>query len=211
MKQFHYTFGTKNIPLEKLLEKEATPLFIPKTKQIHSATVHRITGFEQDCLEGDAFMTDRQGVVCWVRTADCVPILVADPKHGAVAAIHAGWRGTAAGIVTATLQKMAAEWDSRPEDLRMMIGPAIGACCYQVGVEVHQRLGHWCVADTVPDRWRLDLKKANLYFAQSSGVPLEQIRVEGACTCCEAGRYSSYRREGNKRGEQVSYIYAVEE
>lgn len=202
-------FGNKNILLDHYLVSEKIQTIVLQTKQIHGAVVHSLHRDEKKCLKGDAFITDQSGVVCFVRTADCVPILVADPEHHAVAAVHAGWRGTAAEVLQATLQKMQQQWGSRPSVLRVAIGPAIGPCCYQVGRDVQQALEKWCVPDGIK-RWRLDLKEANRQSVENFGVPSTQIDILKGCTCCEPEKWSSYRREGNKRGEQVSFIYGVE-
>jgi polyphenol oxidase len=91
--------------------------------------------------EGDALIASRPGLTVSIRTADCFPILLADPVHRVVAAVHAGWRGTAAEIVTVTLRRMSEEFGTRAEDVAAAIGPGIGVCCYRVGEEVARRFG----------------------------------------------------------------------
>ena len=91
------------------------------------------TGDDDRC---DALVSDRSNILLAVKTADCVPILIGDPRTGACAAVHAGWRGTLAAIVIHALQRLAREYDTRPADVRVAIGPAAGACCYEVGSEV---------------------------------------------------------------------------
>ncbi len=88
--------------------------------------------------EADGVMTDEHGVALVVQVADCVPLLMADPRTGAVAAVHAGWRGTAANIAAAAVRRLQQQYGCRPEDLVAAIGPCIGACCYQVGPEVRE-------------------------------------------------------------------------
>jgi hypothetical protein len=125
-------FGTR--------EDALSPQKMASLKQIHSAVVWII---EQPGYagEGDALVTDQTGVSVSVRTADCYPILLADQRRGAVAAVHAGWRGTAAGIVAKTIQRMHERFGNDAGDLRVAIGPGIGACCYEVGLDVALQFG----------------------------------------------------------------------
>ena len=114
-------------------------------RQIHSDIVHRVDAVENtatenasrdDTPQGDALFTRERGVLLVVQTADCIPILLADPRHRAVAAVHAGWRGTLCRIVEKTLGRMKMEFGTRPEDVIAALGPGIGQCCYEVGPEV---------------------------------------------------------------------------
>lgn len=109
-------------------------------RQIHSDIVHRAhaasIGHATEALQGDALLTRDPGVLLVVQTADCVPILFADAKNRAIAAIHSGWRGTLARIAVKTLGRMKMEFGTEPEDVIAAIGPAIGRCCYEVGSEV---------------------------------------------------------------------------
>lgn len=165
-------------------------------KQIHSSVAHVARG--PGCIgEGDALVGDHSGLAVSVRTADCYPILLADPEHRAVAAIHAGWRGTAAGVAGEAIARMSAAYGSRPEDLYAAIGPGIGACCYEVGLEVAREFG----LDTAG---RLDLAEQNRKQLLAAGVL--RIDVVGGCTYCEADRFWSYRREGVAAGRMVAFI-----
>jgi YfiH family protein len=110
-------------------------------RQIHSDVAHRvdqaaIAAHSQDAPQGDALITNQPGVLLVVQTADCVPILFADTKNRAVAAIHSGWRGTLARIAVKTLGRMKMEFGTEPEDVIAAVGPAIGRCCYEVGSDV---------------------------------------------------------------------------
>src|SRR5580658_1255261 len=109
------------------------PEGIRTVKQIHSSVV---LDAGAAATEGDALVSDRAGVLVGVKAADCVPILLVDISTPAVAAVHAGWRGSAENIVAAAVRRMAALWKTRPENLRAAIGPSIGVCCYEVGPEV---------------------------------------------------------------------------
>jgi hypothetical protein len=107
-------------------------------KQIHSDVVHRVDALTaiREPLQGDALITADAGVLLVVQTADCVPILLADTKNRAVAAIHSGWRGTVRRIAEKTLGRMRMDFGTRPEDVIAAIGPSIGQCCYEVGSDV---------------------------------------------------------------------------
>jgi YfiH family protein len=107
-------------------------------RQVHSDIIHTVSAESSVALSGDAIATKKPGLLLSVQTADCVPILLAGTKNRAVAAVHAGWRGTLARITEKTLGRMRAEFGTKPEDVMAAIGPAIGRCCYEVGPEVAQ-------------------------------------------------------------------------
>lgn len=168
-------------------------------KQIHSS-LSIVADRPAGCVgEGDALLTAAQGVTVSIRTADCFPILLADPVNRVVAAVHAGWRGTAAHIVEETLRRMRDEFGTRPADLSAAIGPGIGACCYQVGEEVARRFGKGSAG-------RLDLAAENVLHLTQAGVPAVRIHVMGACTFCDGERFHSWRRDGERAGRMISYI-----
>jgi YfiH family protein len=105
-------------------------------RQVHSDAIHLINRIPPDTLSGDALITRERGLLLAVQTADCVPVLLADTKRRAIAAIHAGWRGTLARIVAKTIGRMHMEFGSQPADIFAAIGPSIGRCSYEVGPEV---------------------------------------------------------------------------
>lgn len=107
-------------------------------RQIHSDIVYRVASAPKETPRGDALATRARGLLLGVQTADCVPILLADTRTRAVAAVHAGWRGTLARIAAKTIGRMQMEFGTRPRDVVAAIGPAIGRCCYEVGPEVAQ-------------------------------------------------------------------------
>ena len=123
-------------------------------KQIHSNLV-LMADRKGMCGEADGLLTDRPGLAVAVRTADCYPILLADTRNHAIAAVHAGWRGTATHIIDRTLEEMAAQFGTSPSDVHAAIGPGIGACCYEVGEEVAGQFGLPAV------RTHLDLAREN--------------------------------------------------
>jgi YfiH family protein len=167
-------------------------------KQMHSARVLRVSGI--GCAgEADALITNTPGVSISIRTADCFPILLADLEHHTVAAVHAGWRGTAEQIVTRTLDAMRTEFGTIPAQVVVAIGPGIGACCYEVGPDVAQKFG-------VEGTTRVDLAAINRDQLLRAGVPAGQIDTLGCCTKCDPERFHSYRRDGEAAGRMISYI-----
>ncbi len=167
-------------------------------RQTHSAAVWEAEGVGL-AGEGDALVTDRPRVPVSVRTADCYPILLADTRNRAIAAIHAGWRGTAARIVTNALATMRDKFGTAPADVRAAIGPGIGVCCYQVGVEVARQFG-------LAEAGRIDLAKANQRQLIDAGVEPQSIDVLGGCTRCDEGKFHSFRRDQERAGRMISFI-----
>jgi hypothetical protein len=155
--------------------------------------------------QGDALISDRAGVLVGVKTADCVPILIVHPSTPAVAAIHAGWRGSAENIAAAAVRHMVARWNTRPENLRAAIGPSIGVCCYEVGPEVARRFGTWIPGMKNPESpVHLDLPAINEAQLRAEGVV--DIWKSGECTFCMGERFFSFRREREHAGRMLSFI-----
>ena len=123
--QFQTALGAKTMPLASL-------------QQCHTDILHVVSRLRAEPLRGDALLCANPGVLLAVKTADCVPILLADTKRHAIAAVHAGWRGTLARIVEKALGRMRMEFGTKPKDVVAVLGPAIGRCCYEVGAEVAQ-------------------------------------------------------------------------
>jgi polyphenol oxidase len=185
---FIHGFGRRNSAL--------TQDSMASLQQIHSNRVIAAT-----CAgghgEGDALVTATPGTLVSIRTADCLPILLADPRRGASAAIHAGWRGTAAGIVGVALARLSAEFGTRPEDVVAAIGPGIGACCYEVGLDVAVQLGQTAAG-------KVSLADINRRQLEQAGVM--NIDVVSPCTFCNATDFYSYRREAAQAGRMISFI-----
>jgi hypothetical protein len=179
------------------------PAAVTTLRQIHSGIVLEATQPGVDRFaEGDALVTSQPGLVIGVRTADCVPILIADERTQAVAAIHAGWRGTAEKIAAQAVRELANRYGSQPQDLHAAVGPAIGGCCYEVGPEVARRLG------TETDRAvKIDLAAINGKQLAEAGI--SDVWQARECTLCAASRYFSFRREREAAGRMISFIGAV--
>jgi len=142
-----------------------------------------------------------------VRTADCLPILMVDTRHRALAAVHAGWRGTVSGITTNTVQAMGTRFGTRPEDLRIAIGPGIGQCCFEVGSEVAVQFRKLFPERSDLDRrTHLDLIEANRRQLGQLGVTAAQIGTLNLCTACHPDDFHSFRRDREAAGRMVSGI-----
>jgi hypothetical protein len=148
--------------------------------------------------EGDALLENTSGSVVAIKTADCLPILLVDDRHRAVAAVHAGWRGTVAGIAQRAVEAMRAQFGSVPEDLRAAIGPGIGECCYEVGPEVAAQFGR-------QGRAHVDLAEANRRRLMDAGVTPERIYASNLCTMCRADEFHSFRRDKEAAGRLFSF------
>jgi YfiH family protein len=189
------------------LRDSVLPEGIRTVKQIHSSAVLDAAAPASAAPEpqGDALLSDRAGVRVGVKTADCVPILLVDISTPAVAAIHAGWRGSAENITAAAVRRMAALWNTRPENLRAAIGPSIGVCCYEVGPEVAHRFGTWMPGiGNAQNPVHLDLPAINEAQLRAEGVA--DIWKSGECTFCTAKTFFSFRREREHAGRMVSFI-----
>lgn len=186
----------------------ALPAQVITLRQIHSDLVRNASGVVDRALEGDSIISNEPGKVIGVRTADCVPILLVDAKTRSVAAIHAGWRGTAANIAARTVEHMADAFRTNPLDLFAAIGPAIGSCCYQVGFEVAAQFKGTFpeLAIAGENRVMLNLPEANRRLLLSAGIPSTQVYSSDLCTFCNSDDFFSYRRDQADPGRMISFI-----
>jgi YfiH family protein len=186
---------------------EGWPGEYTRLKQIHSNLVHAADE-GQGCIgEGDSLISWTPGQKVGVRTADCVPLLFADPDHRAVAAAHAGWRGTVAEIAATTLERMRAVYGSEPRRIYAAIGPAIGECCFEVGPEVAAQFAPW-----FPDAKSLthvNLAETNFRQLVGAGLLPEHIDVMNLCTVCDPDRFHSFRRDKEHSGRMVAAIGVI--
>lgn len=176
------------------------------TEQVHGHVVHVLEDESGDrILNGDAFVTSKPGLVCHVRTADCVPILIADTKNKAVGAVHAGWKGTAQDVAGHAVATMRDAFGTDPSDCVAAIGPCICGGCYEVGEEVVSEIGsldlkcEWRVDDS-----HVDLGRACRELLWRAGLLPHNIDMLFRCTSCELD-FVSWRRDRAK-GRQISYI-----
>ena len=158
----------------------------------------------EDC---DALITNQKNIMLTILTADCVPILLFDPKQKVVSAIHAGWKGTEQQIVFKTVEKMKELFNSNPNDIIAGIAPSIGKCCYEVDWNVAQHFNDVKDAyDEKDKKYMLDLPHINKIQLLQAGLKEENIELSNICTACEVDDYFSYRKEGGCSGRFMSMI-----
>ena len=163
-------------------------------------------------LECDGIITNQPGVMLAVAVADCLPLLLLDPVKRVVAALHAGWRGTAGNIAAKGVESLVSMFDSRKSDILAAIGPCIKPCCYEVDEPVMRGFAasglEWseCSTPSGDGRWRLDLAAANNIQLLGAGLLPDNIELTGGCVACENDWFFSYRRDGGETGRQVGFI-----
>ncbi|MBI5141010.1 MAG: peptidoglycan editing factor PgeF [Nitrospirae bacterium] len=191
-------------------------LYMPVQK--HTDTVIEITPTTPMHKTADAVITKMRGILIGVVTADCVPLLLFDPVGMTVGAVHAGWRGTAAGILGKTISKMTEQFGTDPDDLTLAVGPSIRGCCYAVGADVLEaveKAGGGChkhdIHSVSESGIMLNLAEANRAQALSAGLKAENIWISGECTFCSGDRFHSYRRSGALAGRQGGFIAILNE
>ena len=184
------------------------PLPVCTVRQVHGTRV--VTADRRrEAAEADGVATGAPGLVVGVVTADCVPALMLAPGRGVAAAVHAGWRGAAAGVLEAAVAHLGSSFGVQPREIEVCLGPAVGPCCYRVGPEVRDAFRARTQDLTAP-AWReigealmLDLRLAQRRLLEAAGVP--HVSVLGPCTACTPS-YASYRRDGPRAGRQLSFI-----
>ena len=182
-----------------------TPANLTTLKQVHSSTCVFAAGRTGVLGEGDALLENTPGAAVAVKTADCIPVLLVDRAHRAVAAVHAGWRGTVAEIGRRALEQMRREFGSEPAELEAAIGPGIGACCYEVGSEVGAQFPQNSQRGR-DGRVRVDLAGANRQQLLDAGLESERIYISGLCTMCRRDEFHSYRRDKQDAGRMFSFV-----
>jgi polyphenol oxidase len=207
-------------------------------RQIHSDLIHRISEIPKDNapLAGDGMVTNIPGILLGIMTADCLPVIVADPKRRAVGVFHAGWRGTAKRIVEKGVGEMHRWFGTDPGDLKAAIGPGIRGCCYEIGPEVRSAFeaqfsyGSALVRETkernevhekypllfltarapghseLPKKMFLDLVEANRRQLIHAGVPAKNISDIGLCTFCKKDMFFSHRAEKGVTGRMMAAV-----
>lgn len=218
---------------------DVAPDHLLRLHQVHGATVvvHRANGASFVAAAGrrpdaDIIITDDPDVAVAIQTADCVPLLIADRRSGAVGAAHAGWRGLVARVPEVAVASITREFGSRPSDLFVAIGPAISACCYEVGEDVRSRfisagfapsmVAEWFSDDPLPsannpsipglpnprrrDHWYFDPWAVTRDQLAQAGVPSQQVFVSDVCTASHSAHLCSYRRDGLAAGRIAAAI-----
>ena len=216
---FSVAVGDSEENVQQNLERAATVLGVAARRifylsQVHGRDVHVLSGTEQrgDVLElrGDALVSGEPDLACGVRSADCVPILIADQRSGRVAAVHAGWRGIVAEVVPAAIETLRAGVPAPPE-LIAAIGPHISGRVFEVSPEVAREITMACGDDSVADHARgprpyVDLRRAARLQLRRAGLAEGAIEDVEGCTLGDSARFFSYRRDGQKSGRHLSAI-----
>ncbi len=208
-------FETTSERLLKALGMPEAPL--ATCRQVHSSVVRAVRSdadVRDAATECDAVTAKRPGLLLGIKTADCVPVLIADVRTGAVAGVHAGWRGAASRIVERAFASMMALWKTDRSDCIAAIGPAVCADCYEVGPEVLARFREFPYAERLvsnphDDKAHVDLKTACAVQLELCGVEPDQIYVSDACTMCRNDVFPSYRKEGARAGRILSVVGKV--
>jgi YfiH family protein len=195
----------KMMPLEQLL-------FV---RQVHGTdglvvTQENAEDAQPFAQDGDYLSTNVPGVGIGVLTADCLPIVFYDSRQGAASVIHAGWRGSVAGIACIALEQMQQEFDTKLENIKVFFGPSAKPCCYEVSQDFVQHLDPYPFAQDVlisqADKLFFDVPGFNRHILESIGVRKESFRFEyNLCTICD-DTFCSYRREGQLAGSQMTVI-----
>jgi YfiH family protein len=200
-------------------KKKTWPGFeIAELKQTHSDVLHFIDAVPARRLAGDALATDKPGMLLVIRTADCLPILLADTEKRVVAAVHAGWRGTSLGILARVVRELGERYGSAPSSLAAVLGPCIGPACYEVGEDVRTSFreagrGGDAAVFRAPDsrgrgaarKYLLDLRAANRLQLAAAGVRPGAVFDIPPCTHCD-GRLLSYRRDRDTTARLYNFI-----
>jgi len=205
-------------------------------RQIHSDVIHFVDAVPEVQRAGDGLITATPGLLLGIQTADCLPIVLVDPKRRAVGVFHAGWRGTLQRIVEKGVGEMRRQFGSRPGDLKAAIGPGIHGCCYEVGTEVREKFESqfsygaklfreveerdpvrekypmlFLTArapghSVLPKKTFLDLVEANRQQLLAVGVPAKSIDASPLCTNCRPDLLFSYRAEKGKTGRMLGVV-----
>ncbi len=182
-------------------------------RQTHTSCIVELYGLPEEELENtDALATNQPGICLCVQTADCVPILLFDPKGKAISAIHAGWRGTVKQIAREAVRKLSATYRSSPADIRAVIGPSIGPDVYEVGDEVVKAVfakipnAPKTLSKNSSGKFHFNLWEANRQILMDCGLLPQNIEISGQCTFHKKDYYFSARRDGIQTGRLVTGI-----
>jgi YfiH family protein len=175
--------------------------------QIHS---NLIFDSQVGIQDGDALITDAANTAIGVFTADCVPVILVDTRIGVIAAVHSGWKGAKALIVSKTIEKLQKNYNSKAKDIRVYIGPHIGGCCYEVSRELIEQFTSEEIYSKIKisNNNKLDLEKCIWAQLVSKGIKEDNIFTTNTCTACnEQYEFYSYRFSENKQGRMFSFVY----
>lgn len=184
------------------------------SKQTHSCNIRIVSeenagvgvSREQDMTDVDGLMTDCKSLPLVIFYADCVPVLLADKRRGAIAAVHSGWRGTVSEIAAKAAKMLCEVYGSRAEDICAAIGPSIGKCCFEVGGEVAELFDEKYRFAKANGKFTVDLQSANRDMLEGCGISAENIDVFNMCTVCSGEKLFSYRRQKSGAGRMGAFM-----
>ena len=197
------------------------PQALVKNQQIHSDIIRPVGRGDilsdpsiPGTVEADGLITDEPGACLTIFSGDCIPVLLYDPVRRCIAAAHAGWRGTAAGIAARAVEAMVRDYGCAPEHILAAIGPGIGPCCFETHSDVPDGLRTGLGEDAAPfihplskpGKYSVDLKGANARWLERAGLRREHIAVCPACTACSRSDFWSHRVQGTARGSMAAMI-----
>ncbi len=189
-------------------------------RQVHGDTIRTVTTadvksdlYDRRDAEGDGMITALPGVALVVFVADCIPILLCDPVRRVIGAVHAGWRGTAAGVADRAVEKMQLAYGCKPRDIRAAIGPGIGPTCFETHEDVPNAMMAAVASPALPyikilenGKFAVDLKGINAKRLELMGLDPRNIDICDHCTACLGDKYWSHRRMGDQRGSMAAAI-----
>lgn len=204
------TEGPSPDRISKLPSVKSDKIYLPE--QMHTDIVVEIDK-ESSPQVADAVITNKPGILLGIRVADCLPILLYDPEMNAIGAVHAGWRGTAQGILPKTIKAVTERFGSNPANILLAFGPSIRWCCYEVGMNVlnavKEATGEGDFHMLKDGKICLDLASANMIQAARIGVPAQNIWISPECTYCAPEKFNSYRY--NKTPDRQGGFIAIKE
>ncbi len=183
--------------------------------QVHGVGIREVNrdNYRDPISETDGLMTDVPGITLVTFYADCMPVMIYDPEHQAIGMVHAGWRGTAAGIAPLLVEAMVSRYGSRPQAMLAAMGPAIGPCCFEVGLEVAEAFMEikvlreetsWLIPK--PGNPHLDLGMINFRLLTAAGIPDTSVINPEICTCCHPELLYSHRRDHGDTGRMAALM-----
>ena len=198
---FPYSATNDRVEFAKTLKLDYERIVIPK--QIHSSNVAICTKVGQ-LIDTDGIITNNKDFILSIQIADCIPIILYDTQNQNIGLVHAGWHGITSGIVENSIDKMK-KLDSETNNLKVLLGPSIRQCCFEVGPEVGELFDTKYQKNGKNDRTHLDLQSVVIDKIINKNIIRENIMDVGECTCC-SGQYHSYRRDGDKAGRMIAMM-----
>lgn len=189
--------------------KQATGIAIPQVfwrKQVHGDTILDVNWEQRSSpqfLDADAYITNEKNLPIAIRTADCVPVFLVDPHQRVIGLAHAGWKGTLAQITLKTVKRMMESYGSNPQDIKAVIAPSIGSCCYEVGKEFNTYFPKNIIVRD--NKFYADVAGVNYQQLLAAGLLPEHIIKHTDCTYC-GNNYHSFRRDGAQSGRMISLM-----